>query len=107
MNHKVLPVVAAGLLSLSMVAVAAPAAMAVPSYCSAVQYGNGTDAYCYTSAAGTQFRAVASCRYYISATGTYAYTTNYGAWQIQGDPSHSYAFCSAGWEWRAPDAQTK
>ena len=46
MNRKVLPVLAAGLLSLSMVAVAAPAAMAVPSYCSASQYANGTDAYC-------------------------------------------------------------
>ncbi len=48
MNRRVLPMVAVGLLSLSMVAVAAPAAMAVPSYCSASQDANST---------GWEFRA--------------------------------------------------
>lgn len=98
---------AAALLALGTIALAAPQASAVPAYCSAGQYGNGATAYCYTSASGTQFRAVATCRYYISATGTYAYSNWYGPWRIQGDPLSSIATCGTGYSFYSADAQVQ
>ena len=108
MNKRVLPLAAAMVLSTSVLAVSTPAAHAVPSYCSATSAGNGTRAYCYTSAPGTYFRAVAWCRYYISATNTYDYSNFYGpSWLIQGDPGDSYAWCGTGWQFLSPNVQVK
>ncbi len=74
------------------IAVAPPASAAPPPYCRASQDGNGAKAYCYTSARGTQFRAVARCKYQ-TPTGSYDYSNFYSAWQRQGDPNEAIAPC--------------
>jgi hypothetical protein len=84
---------------------AIPAA-AVPSYCSASQSGNGARAYCYASAAGTQFRAVAACVIYLSSGGT-DHANFYGSWQTQGDPYSSLGTCGSGWSFSSANAQTR
>lgn len=80
-------------------------AQAVPSGCSASSSGRTVTAYCYTSAAGTYFRAVAQC-YYVTPTGSYDYASWYGAWQVQGDPLSSTATCGTGWGLLKAEAQT-
>lgn len=85
---------AAGTLVLAAVAwLPATQAQAVPANCTANKYGNGATAYCYTSASGSQFRAVAKCRYQTSS-GSYDYSNAYGTWRTQGDQLNSTATCS-------------
>lgn len=81
-------------------------ASAAPNYCSASKYNNGTTAYCYASASGTQFRAVARCRY-LTPSGSFDYSNYYGPWRTQGDPLSSIAVCAAGWNFFEPNAQLK
>ncbi|CAM4410350.1 hypothetical protein NONI108955_25830 [Nocardia ninae] len=89
-------------LSISM---ASPASAAPPG-CRASQSGNGATAYCYTSASGTQFRAVARCRY-LTPSGSFDYENFFGPWRVQGNPQSSYAPCGAGWNFVEPNARTK
>ncbi|WP_433579044.1 hypothetical protein [Nocardia brasiliensis] len=89
-------------LSISM---AAPAAAAPPG-CTVSESGNTVTAYCYSSASGTQFRAVARCRY-LTPSGSYDYNVFYGPWKRQGDFASSEAACGLGWNLREPNAQTR
>ena len=63
-------------------------------------------AYCYASASGTQFRAMAYCRY-LTPSGSFDYSYFYGAWRTQGDPLWSTAACGAGWSYVSPNAQVR
>lgn len=81
-------------------------ASAVPAYCSASQSGNGATAYCYTSASGSQFRAVAGCSY-TTPSGSTDHTNAYGPWETQGDPVHSLAQCSSPYGVYSANAQTR
>ncbi|MFJ1767880.1 hypothetical protein ACIOD2_46690 [Amycolatopsis sp. NPDC088138] len=87
------------------VSLASPAS-AAPAYCSAEQSGNGTSAYCYASASGTQYRAVARCKY-LTPTGSWDYSNFYSAWERQGDPGRAYVACGLGWSFLEPNAQTR
>jgi hypothetical protein len=79
-------------------------AQAVPTYCTATVSGNTATAYCYASASGSQFRAMARCRY-VTPSGSNDYNTWYGLWRVQGDPQYSSATCGTGWSLYQPDAQ--
>ncbi|MEV6909206.1 hypothetical protein [Amycolatopsis sp. NPDC051071] len=87
------------------IAVASPAS-AAPAYCSAAQSGNGASAYCYTSASGTQYRAVARCKYQ-TPTGSWDYSNFYSGWERQGDPGRATVACGPGWSFLEPNAQTR
>lgn len=89
----------------SSIPLASPA-FAAPPYCSASQSGNGATAYCHASAPGSQFRAVARCRY-RTPTGSFDHSNFYGGWRKQGDPGSSYAACGAGWNFLEANAQTR
>jgi len=88
--------VAGAFASAALGVIGATPAAAVPSYCSASQSGNGAKAYCYTSAAGTQFRAVAACVIYLSSGAT-DHANFYGSWQTQGDPYSSLGVSPPEW----------
>lgn len=63
-------------------------------------------AYCYASASGTQFRAVAYCRY-LTPSGSFDYANFHGVWRVQGDPYHSAVACGAGWSFLSPNTQVR
>ena len=107
MKSRLVGLAVAGVLASTALAVvtAVPAA-AVPSYCSASKSGNGATAYCYTSAAGTQFRAVAACTI-TTPSGSTDHSNFYGSWQTQGDPISSLATCASGWAFASANAQTR
>ncbi len=96
-------VVMAGALSIG----AAGSAIAVPAYCTADNYGsNGVTSYCYTSASGSQFRAVVTC-HYTTPSGSVDSNNWYGSWRIQGDPGNSIATCGTGWSRFSKNTQTR
>jgi len=72
---------------------------AVPSTAHAYACHGGTylsnGAYVYCTGTSSRYQATVSCRYYISATGTYAYDTEYGL--IQSGGNTSYVYCLTGW----------
>ena len=95
---------AVAVLTLGTATWAATPAAAGPAYCTANSSGNTVTAYCYTSASGTKFRAVAKCRYQ-TPSGSWDYNNWYGTWRIQGDPYSSSATCGTGWSLYQADAQ--
>lgn len=107
MNSRTAKIVfAAALTTVGLSISTASPALAAPAGCSVSQSGNGATAYCYASAAGTQFRAVARCRY-LTPTGSWDHADFYGPWRVQGDHLSSYAACGAGWNFLEPNAQTR
>lgn len=85
---------------------AAGPASADPSYCSSSWYGtNGSTSYCYTSASGSQFRAVITC-HYTTPSGSVDSNNWYGPWEVQGDPLNSYVYCGSGWSRWSHNTQT-
>ncbi|WET82555.1 hypothetical protein P3102_15770 [Amycolatopsis sp. QT-25] len=87
------------------IAVASPAS-AAPRYCTASPEGNGAKAYCYASASGTQYRAVARCKYQ-TPTGSWDYSNFYSGWERQGDPGNATVQCGLGWTFLEPNAQVR
>lgn len=85
---------AAAVLAAGMIAFPS-SAEAMPSYCQGRTITNGATVYCYSGAAGTQFRAVVTCRHYTPTGSTDDYKV-YGPWRIQGNPLWSSAACPGG-----------